>query len=104
MCLFLSKIKLDLLELQAALDSLQTSIDDFTSYTTTFASNTRDQLTSFNSDFIEKVDALLDNTNDDINTNLLKKLKLIHEAGEKLSVDMKTTDEEISQIIKSGSS
>ncbi|MDQ0233142.1 hypothetical protein [Metabacillus malikii] len=99
-----AEIKLDINELKAALDSLQQGIDDFTSYTTSFRNGTRDQLKSFNSDFIDKLDALLDNMNDDINTSLLENLNSIKKVGEQIIEQMQSTDEQIGQKIKSGAS
>ncbi|MDQ0227328.1 hypothetical protein CHH83_25240 [Bacillus sp. 7586-K] len=97
-------IKLDINELQAALNSLQSGIDDFKSYTTTFRDSTRDQLKSFNSDFIDKLDGVLDNMNDDINTSLLENLESIKKVGEKIIEEMQSADEQIGQKIKSGTS
>lgn len=96
-------IKLNIIELQAALSSLKASIQEFDSYTKNFRSSTRGQLKSFNSDFVEEMDALLDNINDDSNTKLLENLHAIHQAGEILVTKMKETDEKIGQVIRSGS-
>ncbi|WP_199880553.1 hypothetical protein [Bacillus massiliglaciei] len=43
-------IKMDIRELQATLQTLQSSIDEFSSYTDTFRTGTRNQLKSFHSD------------------------------------------------------
>lgn len=79
-------------------------MDEFRSYTDSFRNGTRDQLKSFNSDFIEKVDAVLDNMKDDINSDLLKNLEDIHRAGKKILDEMKQADEEVGEMIRSGPS
>ncbi|USK34060.1 YwqI/YxiC family protein [Bacillus sp. F19] len=96
------EIKLDKESLQSTLNELKKAIDNFNSYTTTFNSNTRNQLESFNSDFIEKVDTLLENMTDNVNTDLIKNMNAIHKVGEELLRNMKETDEEISDAIRSG--
>ncbi|CAM3924627.1 hypothetical protein [Mesobacillus zeae] len=96
-------IKLNLDELESALSALKASISDFKSYTTNFRSGTRSQLKSFNSDFVDAVDDLLDNMNDDSNTKLLKHLDAIHDAGAMLVKQMKETDEKIGTKIRGGS-
>ena len=106
MCIGLAKseIKLDIADLESTLDRLDSSIEEFTSYTTSFRSHTRDRLKAFNSDFIDKVDALLDNMNDDMNSDLIDQLNAIHQSGKALLNNMKEVDEEISTKIGSGSS
>ncbi|MEH7180119.1 DUF5344 family protein [Neobacillus vireti] len=96
------EIKLDIESLQSTLNELKKSIEDFKSYTTTFNSNTRNQLESFNSDFIEKVDGLLENMNDNMNTDLIKNVNAIHKAGEELLRNMKETDEKIGESFWGG--
>ncbi|WP_243291859.1 YwqI/YxiC family protein [Bacillus sp. FJAT-47783] len=93
-------IKIDTNELQMVLNKLDTAMDEFTSYTTTFRENTRNQLKGFHSDFIDQVDALLDNMNDDINTDLLKTINKIHQAGEELLKNMKNADEGLGESIR----
>ncbi len=93
-------IKIDLENLQKTLQSLESSINEFESYTTTFRDGTRDKLKPMNSDFIEKMDALLDNMKNDINTDFIEKLNNIYEMGEAILVDIKETDEEIGKIIQ----
>lgn len=95
---------MDVHDLQATLQKLESSMDEFRSYTDNFRSGTRDQLKSFNSDFIEKVDAVLENMNDDINSDLLKNLEDIHRAGKKILDEMKKADEEVGEMIRSGQS
>lgn len=106
MCVGLAKseIKLDLANLDSTLDRLKSSMEEFTSYTTSFRSNTRDRLKAFNSDFIDKVDALLDNMNDDRNSDLIDQWKAIHQGGKAILDNMKEVDEKISEKIGSGSS
>lgn len=106
MCVGLAKseIKLDLANLDSTLDRLKSSMEEFTSYTTSFRSNTRDRLKAFNSDFIDKVDALLDNMNDDRNSDLIDQRKAIHQGGKAILDNMKEVDEKISEKIGSGSS
>lgn len=106
MCVGLAKseIKLDLANLDSTLDRLKSSMEGFTSYTTSFCSNTRDRLKAFNSDFIDKVDALLDNMNDDRNSDLIDQWKAIHQGGKAILDNMKEVDEKISEKIGSGSS
>lgn len=106
MCVGLAKseIKLDLANLDSTLDRLKSSMEEFTSYTTSFRSNTRDRLKAFNSDFIDKVDALLDNMNDDRNSDLIDQRKAIHQGGKAILDNMKEVDEKISKKIGSGSS
>ncbi|KAB7667716.1 hypothetical protein [Bacillus sp. B1-b2] len=99
-----TNIKMDVHDLQATLQKLESSMDEFRSYTDNFRSGTRDQLKSFNSDFIEKVDAVLENMNDDINSDLLKNLEDIHRAGKKILDEMKKADEEVGEMIRSGQS
>ncbi|WP_074034014.1 hypothetical protein [Bacillus massilinigeriensis] len=96
------QIKLNLSELESALRSLDHAISDFKSYTTNFRSGTRSQLKSFHSDFVDAVDDLLDNMNDDSSTKLLEHLDAIHDAGVMLVKKMKETDEKISSKIKGG--
>ncbi|APH03817.1 hypothetical protein [Bacillus weihaiensis] len=97
-------IKMSVHDLQTTLQTLQSSIEEFSSYTDTFRTGTRDQLKNFNSDFIEKVDAILDNMNDDINKDLLKDMYAIHAAGKEMLEEMKKADEEASELIRSGQS
>ncbi|WLR42585.1 hypothetical protein LC087_18185 [Bacillus carboniphilus] len=78
-------IHIDLNELKAALNTLKQSINDFSSYTTNFRSSTRGELKSFNSDFIQEVDALLDNMGNDSETHLLKNVEAIYQSGGKLA-------------------
>ncbi|MFU0789013.1 hypothetical protein [Virgibacillus proomii] len=93
------EIKLNLIELRKIIQQLQIGIDDFTGYTTTFRSNTRGRLKSFHSDFIDKVDALLDNMNNDINQDLIYQMEEIHQAGKILLESMKQLDEELGEAI-----
>ncbi|MBA4538737.1 hypothetical protein H1Z61_16790 [Bacillus aquiflavi] len=93
------EIKLHLEELQTTLNQLQTGMNEFTSYTTTFRSNTRDRLKNFHSDFIAKVDVLLDNMNNDVNQDLIKQLQEIYQAGKTLLESMKQVDEELGEAI-----
>lgn len=97
-------IKLDVANLETALDQLNESIEVFESYTTTFNQSTRDRFDSFNSDFIAKVDGLLDNMNDDMSSDLLEQLKAIYQTGDALLTTMRETDEFIAGEIGSGSS
>lgn len=97
-------IKIDMDSFQSTLDLLKNSIDEFKSYTTSFRDNTRDQLGSFKSDFIDKVDALLDNMKNDMNTDLVDKLNWIHQSGQSILDEMRRSDEEISSVIKGVSS
>ncbi|WP_110927752.1 hypothetical protein [Bacillus massiliglaciei] len=97
-------IKMDIRELQAALQTLQSSINEFSSYTDTFRTGTRNQLKNFHSDFIEKVDAILDYMNNDINTDLVKNMNDVHAAGKGILEEMKKADEEVSKAIRSGQS
>ena len=95
------KIQLNLSELRSALNSLDSSISEFKSYTKNFHDSTRDELKSFNSDFIEEVDALLDNMHNDSQTQLLNNLDAIYQAGDMLLEKMKETDEKIGTTIRS---
>ncbi|WP_110928129.1 hypothetical protein [Bacillus massiliglaciei] len=97
-------IKMDIRELQATLQTLQSSIDEFSSYTDTFRTGTRNQLKNFNSDFIEKVDAILDYMNNDINQDLVKNTDDVHAAGKGILEEMKKADEEVGRAIRSGQS
>ncbi|MBT2216284.1 hypothetical protein KK120_10655 [Virgibacillus dakarensis] len=92
-------IKIDFVELQNILSQLRTGIDDFTGYTTTFRSNTSDRLEAFNSDFIAKVDALLDNMNNDVNQDLVNQMETIYQAGKAVLDGMKQVDEEAAKAI-----
>ncbi|NBJ71619.1 MULTISPECIES: hypothetical protein [Clostridia] len=93
------KIKVDFIELQKIIDELRAAIDDFEGYTTDFRSNTRDRLKSFHSDFISKMDGLLDNMNNDVNQDLSKQMEEIHQAGVALLKGMKEVDEELGAAI-----
>jgi hypothetical protein len=98
------EIKLDLSNLKSALKKLDASIDDFESYTTSFRTSTMDRLKDFNSDFISKVDALLDNMKNDINSDLMEQLRNVHAAGDSLLITMRDTDELIAGKIRGGDS
>ncbi|MGG4179196.1 hypothetical protein ABEW03_07790 [Virgibacillus pantothenticus] len=98
------KIKVDFIELQKIIDDLRAAIDDFEGYTTDFRSNTRDRLKSFQSDFISKMDGLLDNMNNDVNQDLSKQMEEIYQAGVALLKGMKEVDEELGAAIGGDSS
>lgn len=93
------QIKVNFIALQKIIDELRVAIDDFEGYTTDFRSNTRDRLKTFNSDFISKVDGLLDNMNNDVNQDLVKQMEEIHQAGVALLKGMKEVDEELGAAI-----
>lgn len=97
-----TEIKLDISNLETALKKLDTSIIDFESYTTSFRKSTMNLLKDFNSDFISKVDALLDNMKDDMSSELMTQLESIHIAGQELLATMQETDELIAQKIRGG--
>ncbi|AYV66668.1 MULTISPECIES: hypothetical protein [Niallia] len=99
-----AQIKMDIRELQATLQTLQSSIDEFSSYTDTFRTGTRNQLKNFHSDFIDKVDAILDHMNNDVNKELVKNMHAVYTAGKSILEEMTKADEEIGKDIRSGQS
>lgn len=97
-------IKIDLHQFQSTLNLLKNSIEDFEGYTTRFRNSTRGKLDSFNSDFISKVDRLLDNMKNDMSSEMLDELRWIHAAAEGILKRMKHADEELGMSIRGASS
>jgi hypothetical protein len=96
------KIKLDTIQLAMILDNLKASMEDFESYTTTFRTQTRDQLDGFQSDFASKASELLTNMRDDVKSDLLDQLTNLHACGESILTGMKEQDEALSQGMQGG--
>lgn len=94
------QIKLDMDGIEDTLEKLRNSIDDLTSYTTNFCSNTQDQLEGFNSDFISKVDDLLKSVHNDVDQNLINEMEVLHQEGKSIFVKMKSVDEEAAKAIE----
>lgn len=94
------QIKLDMDGIENTLEKLRNSIDDLTSYTTTFCSNTQDQLEGFNSDFITKVDDVLESIHDEVNQDLINEMEVIHQEGKTIFNAMKSVDEEAANAIE----
>lgn len=93
------QIKLDLPKIEETLQQLRNSIDNLTSYTTTFRSSTQDQLAGFNSDFISGVDDLLKSMNNDVNKDLIDQMEMLHQEGKAVYDTMKWLDEEVAKAI-----
>ncbi len=93
------RIKLDLNSLENTLNQLRNGIDDFKNYSTTFRSSTQDRLAGFNSDFVSKVDALLNSMNDDVNEDLINRMEMIYQEGKTIFDIMKKLDEEVAEAI-----
>jgi hypothetical protein len=93
------QIKLDLINLEKTLTQLRNSIDELTSYTTTFRTSTSDRLSEFNSDFISKMDALLHSMKDDVDQELINQMEMTYQEGKAIFDTMQQVDEKAAQAI-----
>lgn len=93
------QIKLDLVSLEEILNQLRNSVDELTNYTTTFRTSTSDRMAGFNSDFISKMDALLNSMKDDVDQELINQMEMTYQEGKAIFDTMQLVDEEAANAI-----
>lgn len=93
------QIKLDLVSLEKILNQLRNSVDELTDYTTTFRTSTSDRMVGFNSDFISKMDALLNSMKDDVDQELINQMEMTYQEGKAIFDTMQMVDEKAANAI-----
>lgn len=88
------KVNID--EINEELARFNAAINNFRPYTEGFMKNTAEKLRSFNSDYIDELEKLIDNMRDSKAPKLLKKADNLHNAAKKAMEQYEIVDEEIS--------
>lgn len=95
-------IKVNIDELNGQLTKLSCAIADFEPYSKNFIKNTKNNIHSFNSDFISKITSTMGNMTDTKAPRLIKNLEEYITTLDKVIDKLKETDEKLAKKINIG--